>query len=225
MPGVVVVSRAPKVLNSVGTYLREMGYDSIEFANVDEAMEGLPSILTPQALIIDVQGVPRNELGSGFDTFNLWMDRHLQQEGPPCIYLLTNGARRPRFRIEGTIVKKPFSIEELGRALRMQLGTPHVEREGRALEIDQDTNVLRCGENRVHLTNIETSLLCYLIEHEGQTLPPNLLLKDVWKYHDSAGASTLVRAHMSNLRRKLRSVVETDEQIQTIRGKGYRFIA
>jgi len=224
MPGVVIVSRASRVRFTVGTYLREMGYDSIEFQNFDEAMEGLQNI-DPQALIIDVQGVPRGENGSGFKTFNPWLERHLHDSEPPCIYLLRKGARRPRFRVEGTVVKKPFSIEQLGRALRMQLGAPHVEREGRALEVDPDSNVLRCGENAVHLTNIETNLLSYLMAHEGQILPPHRLLMDVWEYHDSAGASTLVRAHMSNLRRKLRTVVDTDEQIQTIRGKGYRFIA
>ena len=225
MPGVVIVSRAPRMRSTVGTYLREMGYDSIEFSNFDEAMERLPTIVMPQALIIDVQGVPRGEHGSGFNTFNPWLAMHLEDNEPPCIYLLTKGARRPRFRVEGTVVKKPFAIEELGRALRMQLGTPHVEREGRALEVVADANVLRCGENAVHLTNIEASLLSYLMKHEGQILPPHRLLMDVWEYHDSAGASTLVRAHMSNLRRKLRSVIDTDEQIQTIRGKGYRFIA
>jgi len=34
-----------------------------------------------------------------------------------------------------------------------------------------------------------------------------------------------VRAHVSNLRKKLRDVHGTARQIQTIRGKGYRFIA
>ncbi len=224
MPGVVIVSRAAKIRSSVGMYLREMGYDSIEFSNFDEAMEGLPNV-DPLALIVDVQGVPRGENGSGFSTFNPWLAQHLEDRDPPCIYLLRKGARRPRFRVEGTIVKKPFAMEALGHALRMQLGTPHADREGRELEVDPDANILRCGDNVVHLTNIETDLLLYLMAHEGKILPPQRLLMDVWEYHDAAGASTLVRAHMSNLRRKLRTVVETDEQIQTIRGKGYRFIA
>ena len=63
------------------------------------------------------------------------------------------------------------------------------------------------------------------MEHEGEILHPRDLLVDVWQYHDAAGASTLVRAHVSNLRRKLRDVLGTSEQIQTVRGKGYRFSA
>jgi DNA-binding response OmpR family regulator len=48
---------------------------------------------------------------------------------------------------------------------------------------------------------------------------------DVWQYSDSTGASTLVRAHVSNLRKKIRDVVGDDSSIQTIRGKGYRYVA
>ena len=69
------------------------------------------------------------------------------------------------------------------------------------------------------------SLLDKLKEHEGEILHPHNLLVDVWQYHDSAGASTLVRAHVSNLRKKLRAVHGSAEQIQTIRCKGYRYSA
>ncbi len=63
------------------------------------------------------------------------------------------------------------------------------------------------------------------MQHEGEILHPRDLLVDVWQYHDAAGASTLVRAHVSNLRRKLRNVAGPTNYIQTIRGKGYRFTA
>ena len=61
--------------------------------------------------------------------------------------------------------------------------------------------------------------------HEGEILHPRDLLVQVWQYHDSAGANTLVRAHISNLRRKLREAIGTDEHIETVRGKGYMFAA
>ena len=51
------------------------------------------------------------------------------------------------------------------------------------------------------------------------------LLTDVWKYHDTVGANILVRAQISNLRRKLRRFDSKYNPIQTIRGKGYRFVA
>jgi DNA-binding response OmpR family regulator len=63
------------------------------------------------------------------------------------------------------------------------------------------------------------------MEHQGEILHPSSLLVDVWQYKQPTGASTLVRAHVSNLRRKLRDVYGSASQIQTVRGKGYRFIA
>ena len=143
----------------------------------------------------------------------------------PIFYLLHKGARRPHFRIEGAVIKKPFPIEALGEALRERLGHPRRDGHGIGIDLDLASNTLRSGETEVHLTAIEATLLAYLMEHHGEILHPRHLLVDVWQYHDAAGASTLVRAHVSNLRRKLREVTGTATQIQTIRGKGYRFSA
>ena len=80
-------------------------------------------------------------------------------------------------------------------------------------------------KGEAHLTNIEATLLAYLMQHEGEVMHPQELLVDVWQYTDSTGANTLIRAHVSNLRRKIREVNGDDASIQTIRGKGYRFVA
>lgn len=209
---------------AVESYLRGRGYDAQVFRNYDEAMEGIPAS-RPDALVVDVQGVPRGEAGAGFPQFNLWLAKTYGNGATPVIYLLRKGTRRPHFRVEGPVLKKPFAIEELGAALRSKLGHPARPRQGVRLELDMRANTLRCKEREVHLTNIEAALLRHFIEHEGEILHPRDLLVDVWEYHDPTGASTLVRAHVSNLRKKLRRVLGTDEQIQTIRGKGYRFIA
>jgi DNA-binding response OmpR family regulator len=175
--------------------------------------------------VVDVQGVPREEDGASFTIFSQWLSNHIGQAAPPVIYLLRKGARRPHFRIEGAVIKKPFPIEALGEALREQIGHPRREGMGPGIDLDLATNTLRSVNGEAHLTNIEATLLAYLMEHHGEIMHPRDLLVDVWQYHDSAGASTLVRAHVSNLRRKLRDVHGTARQIQTIRGKGYRFIA
>jgi len=98
-------------------------------------------------------------------------------------------------------------------SLRLQCG----------FDLDLSSNTLRGENGEAHLTNIEAGLLTYLVQHEGEVLHPRGLLVDVWHYRDPAGASTLVRAHISNLRRKLRDVTGTADHIETIRGKGYRY--
>lgn len=209
---------------TVESYLRDRGYDAQTFPNYDAAMDGIPAS-RPDALVVDVQGVPRGDPGAGFPQFNQWLAQKYHEGATPIIYLLRKGTRRPHFRVEGPVLKKPFPIEQLGEALRSKLGHPTRLREGLRLDLDMRSNTLRCKQREVHLTNIEAALLRYFIDHEGEILHPRDLLMDVWEYHDATGASTLVRAHVSNLRKKLRQVLDTDEQIETIRGKGYRFIA
>jgi DNA-binding response OmpR family regulator len=225
MSSVFVITREPRTRSAMAEYLRERGYDTETAANYDEAMEELPT-RRPDALVVDIQGLPRGEEGSTFSTFNHWMASIYQHAGPPTVvYLLHKGARRPHFRIEGPVIKKPFAYESLGEALRERLGHPRRNGSGPGIDLDLATNTLRSERGETHLTHIEANLLAYLMEHEGEILHPRDLLVDVWQYHDAAGASTLVRAHVSNLRRKLRQVVGTSDYIQTIRGKGYRFTA
>ncbi|OAI42526.1 hypothetical protein AYO38_11400 [bacterium SCGC AG-212-C10] len=224
MTFVYLISREPRLRSAVSEYLRERGYDTATADSYDTAMENLPG-QTPDALVVDVQGVPRGEIGSTFAHFNQWLLTTWPATHPPLIYLLHKGARRPAFRLAGVVIKKPFPVEALGEALRERLGHPRKDGSDPGLDLDMTTNTLHAGGRIAHLTNIEASLLAYLMEHNGEILQPRNLLVDVWQYHDAAGASTLVRAHVSNLRRKLRDLVGTDSQIQTIRGKGYRFVA
>ena len=224
MTSVFVISRDPRTRANVTEYLRGRGYDTATAANYDLAIAHL-SDYRHDAIVTDVQGLPRGEEGANFVQFNHWVATAFRSGAPAMVYLLHKGARRPHFRVEGAVIKKPFPIEALGEALRERIG--HPRRDGREIGIDLDlsSNTLRSNGREAHLTNIEATLLAYLMEHEGEILHPRDLLVDVWQYHDAAGASTLVRAHVSNLRRKLRDVLGTADQIQTIRGKGYRFTA
>lgn len=209
---------------TVTEYLRERGYDTATAGTYDSAIEHL-SEYRHDAIVTDVQGLPRGEEGVNFAQFNQWIATAFRSVSPTMVYLLHKGARRPHFRIEGAVIKKPFPIEALGEALRERIGHPRRDGHDPGIDLDLSTNTLRSGTKEAHLTNIEATLLAYLMEHEGEILHPRDLLVDVWQYHDAAGASTLVRAHVSNLRRKLRDVLGTSEQIQTVRGKGYRFSA
>lgn len=224
MSSVFIVSREPRIHRMCKEYLHGRGFETESAWNYDEAMETLP-IAGWDALIVDVQGVPSGEQGSNFSSFNHWLERHAGNSRPAVIYLLHKGSRRPAFKVEGPVIKKPFPIEAIGEALRTRLGHPHRDGVAPKVRVDLTTNTLIGPEETVHLTNIEATLLAYLMQHEGEILNPKTLLVDVWQYHDAAGASTLVRAHVSNLRRKLREVMGASDYIQTVRGKGYRFTA
>lgn len=225
MSYVFVVSREPRTRETVAQYLVERQYHVTQAGSYDDAMQLLPE-RRPQGLIVDVQGLPRGEDGCTFPQFGQWLATTYGVSAPAVIYLLHKGARRPHFRVEGTVIKKPFPLESIGKVIRERVGSPRNEGDEPAVQLDLATNTLRSALGEAHLTNIEAALLAYFMEHEGETLHPRSLLVDVWQYRDAAGASTLVRAHVSNLRRKLRSVQDgAANQIQTIRGRGYRFVA
>ena len=224
MTFVFVVSREPRMRTSVTEYLRGRGYDTAAAATYDLAIDTLTHS-RPDALVVDVQGLPRGEQGANFATFSQWLDSAFGAAAPGMVYLLHKGSRRPHFRIDGVIIKKPFPFESLGEALRERLGHPRKEGKGPGINVDLTSNTLRSELGEAHLTSIEATLLAYLMAHENEILHPRDLLVKVWQYHDSAGANTLVRAHVSNLRKKLREALGTDAHIETIRGKGYRFVA
>ncbi|MFN0095535.1 MAG: winged-helix domain-containing protein [Dehalococcoidia bacterium] len=219
------MSRERRTRDTLAQYLTDRQYAVTQAESYDEAMQTLLE-RRPQGMIVDVQGLPRGEEGCTFPQFGQWLATTYGSHSPALIYLLHKGARRPHFRVEGTVIKKPFPLESIGKAIRERVGSPRNEGDAPSVQLDLGTNTLRSAHGEAHLTNIEAALLAYFMEHEGETLHPRSLLVDVWQYRDSAGASTLVRAHVSNLRRKLRSVQDgAANQIQTIRGRGYRFVA
>jgi len=224
MASVFVVSREPRTCDRVCAYLADRGHRSTLATTYDAAMDALRGSAF-DALILDVQGLPRDERGATFLQFNQWLGVEFKGHPVPCIYLLHKGARRPVFKLDGTVIKKPFSLEALGAALRSHLGSQPADGLHPPLTLDIATNTVRSAVGEARLTNIESALLAHLMAHAGEVLHPKHLLVDVWQYHDAAGANTLVRAHVSNLRRKLREAVGTDRLIQTIRGRGYRYVA
>jgi len=62
-----------------------------------------------------------------------------------------------------------------------------------------------------------------LIDHAGAIVSREELLREVWGY-GSAVSSRTVDVHVAWLRQKLEENPQLPKHIQTIRGKGYRFV-
>jgi DNA-binding response OmpR family regulator len=72
------------------------------------------------------------------------------------------------------------------------------------------------------LTPVEASLVEHLARRRGMTVGARELLREVWGFPEGVGSSELVRAHMHNLRLKLRQVTGGESVIQTVPRQGYR---
>lgn len=91
------------------------------------------------------------------------------------------------------------------------------------LQVDFTRQAVTVNKRSVELTPIEFKLLSELVRHEGQPLSSNELLESVW----GSGYETdsLVKWHISRLRRKLSAAMNRPElgMIVTRRGYGYAY--
>ncbi len=124
-------------------------------------------------------------------------------------------------------VTKPFAPGELIARVRAALrrarrgvSEPRVEVDG--LVIDVAAHAVWLDGAEVHLTPIEFSLLRVLAVNRGLLLTHSQLLIEVWG-PEHADATSLLRTHIANLRRKLQPGQSPRPFIRTDSGIGYRF--
>jgi DNA-binding response OmpR family regulator len=116
-------------------------------------------------------------------------------------------------------VDMPFSIPEL--TARMQARLRWRERgdtvvKAGPLSLDISRNRATIGERVVALSPREGSLLATFLQHAGEVLSREVLLRLVWELEFDP-QSNIVDVYVASLRRKLGPQV-----IETIRGRGYR---
>lgn len=73
------------------------------------------------------------------------------------------------------------------------------------------------------LSSAEFDILCRISEHVGRIFTPEEIFGMVWGGQPWDGGQ-IVQAHMSHLRRKLEKAWEEHQFIETVWGKGYRFV-
>ena len=78
------------------------------------------------------------------------------------------------------------------------------------------------GSQMIPMTPTEFDLLMYLASHRGRVISCQELVREVRGYMaDESEAREVIRPHVCNLRRKLQTLGEDEEQIVNVRGVGY----
>ncbi len=92
------------------------------------------------------------------------------------------------------------------------------------VEVDFRTFELRRSDQVHRLTTMETQLLKFFIEHEGEVLSRSRILKAVWDQNAEVTTRTI-----DNFVLRLRKYIESDPAeprfLVSVRGTGYRFVA
>jgi two-component system, OmpR family, response regulator len=127
-------------------------------------------------------------------------------------------------------VTKPFSLAELTARVRAVLARSGSDRRQEALltcgslSLDPHTREVRLAGDLVELTPTEFRLLHLLIEHAGEAISQEDLIRKVWGEHQLQSRSGL-RRYIWLLRKKLEDDPAAPERLITIRGFGYRLIS
>lgn len=128
---------------------------------------------------------------------------------------------------------KPFSLAELKARIVSQLrrwrryqgeevrSAQSVYEQG--LMIDWEKEIISLNHEEVFLTPKEFELLKLLASHPQRVFTKEELYEHIWQQLDFGGTHT-VTVHIKALREKLQDPVKTPYFIQTVWGKGYRYI-
>lgn len=123
---------------------------------------------------------------------------------------------------------KPFRVGELLARVRSALRS--VENKGSTpiktygdLTIDFAARLVKKGDETLHLTATEYSLLTLLAQNEGKVLTHLFILKAIWG-PSSVEQSQYLRVYVGQLRKKIEDNANQPKFIQTESGVGYRFV-
>jgi two-component system KDP operon response regulator KdpE len=224
-PRVLVVDDEPQILRALRIILRDAGFDVLQAATAEEALDAA-ALRPPAAAIVDLV-LPD---GDGID-----VTRRLREwTQMPILVLSAVGEEDAKVRAleagADDYVTKPFGARELVARLQAALrradpGSSEPVLNADGLELDLAAHTVRVDGAEIHLTPIEFKLLRVLAVNRGRLITHRSLLIEVWgpEYADDV---QVLRVHIANLRRKIEpGGGEAPRYIRTDPGVGYRFAA
>jgi DNA-binding winged helix-turn-helix (wHTH) protein/tetratricopeptide (TPR) repeat protein len=90
-------------------------------------------------------------------------------------------------------------------------------------DLDSDAYKLTRGDREVHLQPLVFDVLHYLIQHRDRIVSKDELLEELWA--DGTGNDAAVTWSISHVRRALEQTRWQKAPIETVHGRGYRFVA
>jgi len=223
---VLVVDDEPMLRNLLSRLLRMEGYDVIEAADGEAALD-LVQERRPDLVLLDVMLPARD----GLDVLG---DLRKTTEVP---VILVSALGEEADRVLGLkmgaddYVVKPFSAAELSariesvlRRARHRTAAPVSSRfvfDG--LVVDLQTREVAVGEEKVDLTAKEFDLLAFLAGSPRQVFSREQLLRQVWESSSDWQSDATITEHVRRLRRKIEVDPDNPRWITTVRGVGYRF--
>jgi len=225
-PRILVVDDEQAVLDLLVYNLRKAHYDVLTAVDGSQALQ-LARHAGPDLILLDLM-LPEVD---GLDVC-----RELRHTSKVPIIMIT--ARGDEVdRVVGLelgaddYICKPFSVRELMARLKAVLrrakpdvveAAPILTGPGE-LRLDVECRQVTVGDVPIDLTRLEFDLLYMLMLNANRVLTRERLLEGVWGY-DFVGDTRAVDSAVKRLRARLRSMDIHADNIQAVRGLGYKFI-
>lgn len=117
-----------------------------------------------------------------------------------------------------------YSIDDLASKVALLIKNVNVAKSTKnKLTIDLVKEIIVADGKIVPLLAKEIKLLRYFSENVGKIISREELLENVWKRERDSTTRTL-DVHISRLRQKMGDMTDAPSVIQTIHGKGYKFV-
>ena len=222
---ILIVEDEPGILLVIADLLRA---ESHQVETATDGKSGLACALGKKfdLLILDVM-LP------GLDGFEIC--HRVREQGFDGAVLLVTAKGQIRDRVHGLqtgaddYLVKPFDPDELAARVSALLRRVHKEDLTPVMRfqfgnITADFSRMEFSKNDkiISLAAKEIELLRMLINHRGQVLSRDQILKQVWSGQQFITERT-VDVHVAWLRQKLEDNPESPKHIITVRGEGYRF--
>ena len=223
MPAALVVTHHTPTLDIASGILHQSGVHVVTATSGSEAVR---SLLTVRADVMVIDGLSVNAEA-------LTRDIRPVSASAPLVYI-TNAAakwsRAPmRLYDRDSVVSRPIRESEMSVAVRLALGLPNAFTPGRLtigeLTLDVDAMRVSGADGAVPLTPTETRLMRCLVRANGEIVSVSALMRLVWGIDPDTASRDMVRAHVRNLREKLRRASGRDGLLETIPRRGYRLLS
>jgi len=219
----LVVDDEPRIRTYLNRSLSAQGHTVYEAADGQAALDQLDS-RDIDLVLLDL-AMPRR---GGLDVLSVLKQR---ESSPPVIVLsaVTDISARIQALDQGAVdvVAKPFSSAELSarirRHLHHQTPSPHGEQrylEAGGVQLDLHRRRAVTAHGSVSLTEREFALLAHLMRRSNDVCSREELLHDIWDLDFDPGSKVV-----DVCVRRLRSKLQPDPPIETVRGGGYCFYA
>ena len=218
---ILVVDDESRMRKLVKDFLKKSGYEVLEAANGEEAVDLFYSNKEIALIILDVM-MPKMD---GWEVC-----REIRKTSTvPIIMLTARSDERDEllgFDIGADeYISKPFSpkilvarVEAILRRSGQSSAQDMISAGG--ITIDKAAHIASVDGKPIELSFKEFELLTYFLENQGRALAREQILNSVWNY-DYYGDARTIDTHVKKLRSKLGP--KGSEYIKTVWGIGYKF--